>query len=169
MPKLTEAQAEKVQASEAVQGGFLLDPGRYAARLRACETKPPGEGKEHEQWEWQFEALHDEAGKQKPGRQWHYTSLSPDAAGFLKAVFEAFGYTADSDTDELLGEWVVLYLDQEIQQKGKNAGKMRNVISRFAEFDPDEWDFDTSAVVVKERVATGVAAGSNGGGAKDDF
>lgn len=171
MPKLSEQQAAKVQESEALQGGFLLDPGRYAARLRACEEQAPKPGKEYPYWIWEFEGLHDEAGKQYPGRQWYNSSLSPDSAGFLKAIFEAFGYTADSDTDELLGEWVVLYLEVGTQQEGKNAGKRKNEITRFAEFDAAEWEFDPSTVTVREKGAGRATAGAsaNGGGAKDDF
>lgn len=159
MPKLDKKQALAVEGSEAMGGGFLLEPGRYAARLAKVEERP---GNEYPYWVWEFDQIHDEKGNRQAGRQWNQTSLSPKSAGFLKATFEAFGYSADSDTDEMVGEWVVLHIDQEIQSQGKNVGKPRNVVSRLAEFDPDEWDFDPNAV--KPPTASGSA---DGGG--DDF
>jgi hypothetical protein len=163
MPKLDKKVAKEVESSEAMTGSFLLPEGRYAGRLMKVEEKP---GEEYPYWDWQFDAIHDEEGVKHPGRQWNRTSLSPKSRGFLKATFAAFGYSPDSDTDEMLGEWVVLYLEQEKQTKGQNAGKMRNVVARLAPFDPDEWDFDPEAVPAsKER--NGEPTGGDGGG--DDF
>ncbi|HEU5046110.1 MAG TPA: hypothetical protein VFT75_18465 [Nocardioidaceae bacterium] len=158
MPKLPGKVAKEVENAEAMSGGFLLPAGRYAARLRSVTER---EGDEHPYWVWEFEALHDESGTRHPGRQWNNTSLSPKSRGFLKATFEAFGYSADSDTDEMIGEWVVLYLGQETQSQGKNAGQQRNVVQRLAEFDADEWDFDPDDVGTAEP-----AGASSGGGDK---
>lgn len=143
MPKLNAKQAKAVDSADAATGFSALPAGRYAAQLRSVEER---DGQEYPYWVWEFENLHNEEGDRAPGRQWNNTSLSPKSAGFLKATFEAFGYEAGSDTDEMLGEWVVLYLDQEVQTVGKNAGKTRNVVSKLAEFDPDEWSFDVDAV-----------------------
>lgn len=162
MPKLDKKVAKEVEDSEAMSGSFLLDSGRYAARLRKV-TEMPGE--EYPYWDWEFDAIHDEKGTRHPGRQWNRTSLSPKSRGFLKATFEAFGYSADSDTDEMIGEWVVLYLEQEAQTQGKNVGKMRNFVARLAPFDPDEWDFDPEEVPASKDLA-GASAGGGGG---DDF
>lgn len=162
MPKLTKKQAQEVEKAEAMGGGFLLEPGRYAARLRSVTVR---DGEEFPYWIWEFEAIHNEDGDPKPGRQWNNTSLSPKSRGFMKATFEAFGYSADSDTDEMIGEWVVLYIDQETQTQGKNAGRQRNTVTRLAEFDPDEWDFDPEEV----PATSSGNGGGDGGGSGDDF
>lgn len=164
MPKLNKSQAAQVEESEAASGGFLLPEGRYAARLESVEEK---EGNEYPYWVWQFEHLHNEEGVEQPGKQWNNTSLSPKSAGFLKASFEAFGYTSDSDTDEMLGEWVVLHLVQEPIARGPRAGELRNSVARLAEFDADDWDFDPDEVGKKAK-----KGGSEKGGKKkkrDDF
>lgn len=139
MPKLTAKVAKSVDAAEAMGGSFLLPEGHYAAQLKSVDQK---DGNEYPYWVWTFENLHDSEGNKKPGRQWNNTSLSPKSLGFLKATFEAFGYTADSDTDEMIGEWVVLYLVQDTVGKGPKAGQLRNQVQSLSEFDPGEWEFD---------------------------
>ena len=139
MPKLTAKVAKSVDSAEAASGSFLLPEGRYAAQLKSVNQK---DGNEYPYWVWEFENLHDSEGNKKPGRQWNNTSLSPKSLGFLKATFEAFGYTSDSDTDEIVGEWVVLYLVQETVARGPKAGNLRNSVQSLSEFNPNEWDFD---------------------------
>ena len=142
MPKLTKKVAASVDSAEAASGSFLLPEGRYAAQLRSVTQK---DGNEYPYWVWEFENIHDSEGNKKPGRQWNNTSLSPKSLGFLKATFEAFGYTADSDTDEMTGEWVVLYLVQETISAGPRSGQLRNAVQSLAEFVPEEWDFDSES------------------------
>ncbi|AOE44382.1 hypothetical protein SEA_GHOBES_30 [Gordonia phage Ghobes] len=143
MPKLTKKVAAQVDKSEAASGSYLLPEGRYAAQLKSVVQK---DGNEYPYWVWEFENLHDADGNKQAGRQWNNTSLSPKSLGFLKATFEAFGYTSDSDTDELVGEWVVLYLVQEPISRGPKAGQLRNQVQSLSEFNPDEWDFDPESV-----------------------
>jgi hypothetical protein len=162
MPKLNKEQAKQVANAQEQGGGFLLPEGRYAARLRSVTERM---GSEFPYWDWEFEAIHDEEGNPHPGRQWNRTSLSPKSSGFLKASFNAFGFSPDSDTDEIVGEWAVLYLSQEIQAQGLNAGKKRNVVDRVATFDPAEWDFDPDTVAASQ----GNGSGGGGGKADDEF
>ena len=139
MPKLKSVLAKKVAKAEAASGSILLPEGRYAARLLEVVQK---EGQKAPYWQWTFGDLHDEDGNSHPGRQWNNTSLSENALGFLKASFEAFGYTEDSDTDEMIGEWVVLHLIQEPIAQGRNAGQVRNAVSHLAPFNEEDFDFD---------------------------
>lgn len=140
MPKLNKQQAKAVQnTAPATAGGYMLDDGLYAAQLLKVEEK---EGNEYPYWSWEFGNIHDKEGARKGGRQWNNTSLSPKSEAFLAQSFEAFGYTADSDTDEMIGEWVVLSIGSEIQKKGAKAGQRRNVVLGLLEFKPDKWDFD---------------------------
>ena len=139
MPKLAAKQAKAVDEAEAASGSYLLPEGRYAAQLLEVNEK---EGAEHPYWVWAFGNLHDSHGNLVPGRMWNNTSLSPKSFPFLKATFEAFGYTTDSDTDEMVGEWVVLYLVQEPIGKGPKAGQLRNSVQSLQEFDKNKWDFN---------------------------
>lgn len=143
MAKLTAAVAQKVAAAESASGSFLLPEGRYAARLQEVQVK---EGAKGPYWVWVLTDIHDVEGNPKAGRQWHNTSLTDAAFGFLKATFEAFGYTTDSDTDEMIGEWVTLHLVQEQIARGPKAGEMTNRIRSIVEFDEDEFDFDPAAL-----------------------
>lgn len=145
MPKLNKSQVKEVAKSEAWNpNGFkLLPEGRYAGRLQKVEER---QGKEYPYWSWWFTQIHDEEGETYGGTQFHTTSLSPKAAGGLKATFEAMGYSLDSDTDEMIGEWAVLYVSQEIQAQGAKAGQMVNRVTGLGTFDPGDWEFDPDAV-----------------------
>jgi hypothetical protein len=156
VPKLEKKIAKSVDEAEAASGSYLLPEGRYAAQLLKVDEK---EGQEYPYWTWEYGNLHDKAGEAKPGRQWNNTSLSPKSFGFLKATFEAFGYTTDSDTEEMIGEWVVLYLVQEPINKGPRTGQLRNAVQSVFEFDPDEFDFDPSSFTAEKAKA---AAGAKG-------
>ena len=147
MPKLAKKAAAEVEKADAASGSYLLPEGRYAAQLKSVTEK---NGDQFPYWVWEFHNLHDPEGTKRPGKMWNNTSLSPKSVGFLKASFEAFGYTADSDTDEMIGEWVVLYLVQEPRSpKGPRAGQLRNNVQSLSEFDASEWDFDPDEVAAE--------------------
>lgn len=78
-------------------------------------------------------------------------------AGRIKGFFEAFGFTVDSDTDEMLGEKAVIRVGVETVQQGKNAGQERNVINGWLSLDSLD-----SAV----KAAAGAGPASK---AQDDF
>lgn len=138
MPKLNKQQQERTEAAEST--GFLLPEGRYLARLAKDVTE--GSGQAGPKWDWEFDSLRDEDGKRWPGRQWVTTSLSEKSAWKMKEVFEAFGYDLSSDTSEMVGEWVVLHVGQQVAQQGKRKGETVNFVRTVAAYDPDadgEW------------------------------
>lgn len=143
MPKLSKAAAKQVDNAEAAAGFAPLPEGRYAAQLRSVTQK---DGKEHPYWVWEYHNLHNEDGQAQPGRMWNNTSLSPKATGFLKATFEAFGYTSDSDTDDIIGEWVVLYIAKTVIASGVKAGQPTNEVRQVLPFEAGDWPFDTDDV-----------------------
>lgn len=144
MPKLPAKVAKEVEKADAAgSGSYLLPEGRYAARLAKVDEK---DGSEYPYWSWEFQDLHNDEGTKVPGKMWNNTSLSPKSRGFLKGTFEAFGYTSDSDTEEMIGEWVVLHLTQEPISRGPKAGELRNSVSGLAEFVAEDWDFDPDAL-----------------------
>lgn len=167
MPKLNKKEAQETAKTEAWgTGPRLLPEGRYAGRLMSVtESDQPGPSG-YNQWSWRFTHLHDVEGNDLGGTQFLNTSLSPKARGGLKQAFDAFGYTTDSDTDEMLGEWAVLYITQGVAQQGKRAGQTVNSVNSIAEFVPDEWDFDPDAVEADKPRGDG---GSERGGQKDSF
>lgn len=160
MPKLNKKVAQDTAKAEAWGNGpMVLPEGRYAARLqKVTESEKPGPSGFH-QWSWWFTQLHNPEGETFGGTQFLNTSLSPKAAGGLKQAFDAFGYTTDSDTDEMVGEWAVLYITQETAQQGKNAGKLVNRVQSIAEFVADEWDFDPEEVPADKVRDAGSGAG----------
>ena len=81
----------------------------------------------------------------------------------MKATFEAFGFTERSDTDEMIGEYVVLHLVQNPIARGPRAGELRNAVARLAPFKEDEWDFDT------EVSAPAKKSGRTASRKRDDF
>ena len=167
MPKLSKKQAKEVEKAEAWGvggGGFLLPEGRYAARLKAVTT---GQGPAGTYWAFEYSKLHDEEGQEQRGRQWENVSLSEKAKGKMKSVFDAFGYSTDSDTDEMIGEWVVLHLGQEVATQGKRAGQTVNRILGVTAFDEDEWPFEPDEVGEDEEY--GNSGGAAGESADDDF
>ncbi len=171
MPKLDKKVATEVEnTAPASAGGLLLEEGLYAAQLIKVTEH---EGEEFDYWEWEFGNLHDENGTRRGGRQWNNTSLSPKSRMFLAQTFEAFGYTPDSDTDEMLAEWVVLSVVQEIRTKGKTAGKTVNSVNGLLAFNPEKWAFDpeeAAAAFAEEQAkrAKGGAAAAGGKGAASD-
>lgn len=53
----------------------------------------------------------------------------------IKQFFEAFGYTTDSDTDEMIGERCVIALSVETIGAGKRKGQLGNQITGFYTLD----------------------------------
>lgn len=160
MPKLDEQQQ---QVTDQAEGFRLLEPGLYAARLQKVEEKP---GTEAKQWSWEFGAIHDLDGERHPGRQWVNTSLSPKAAWKMKEVFDALGYSVDSATEEMIGEWAVLVIEQHVAEKGRKAGKLVNGVQEVRAFDAAEWPFDPAEVPAASPAEAAAAAAAGGG---DDF
>lgn len=159
MPKMPKALQKTVADAEAVSGDFeLLAPGRYVACLNKVEAKNSAAG--NPMWVWEFNEIRDMDGNKKPGRLWYNTMIPqakmpsgvPDSekwetaqrlsAGRLKAAFEAFGYTLDSDTDEMIGDKVVLAVGVDTIQKGPKAGQQTNRVNALHSADDVDLDSD---------------------------
>jgi hypothetical protein len=131
--KLPKKIAEAADAAES-SSYEALPPGPYICSLRGVVTDR--EGKAGPYWVWEFEVAE---GEENAGRRfWMNTSLSEKAVWKLKEVFDAFGYTTDSDTDELVGEKVKLIVSTEVQSQGANAGSLRNNVERVLAYDGDD-------------------------------
>lgn len=172
MPKLAAKDRKKVEGAQATSGSFEpLSPGKYVATLAGVEAKSSAAG--NPMWVAEFEEIHDLKGDKKPGRQWvnmmlPTTDTPPEGydktpekweqyqalcAGRIKAFFEAFGYSADSDTDEMIGEKCLIQIGIRTIQKGERAGDKTNEVRAVLPLG-DHAD---------------VAASVGGGGSEDEF
>lgn len=154
MPKLAAKDRKKVAKAEAVGGGFEpLTPGKYIAELSEVEAKKSAAG--NPMWVAEFVEIHSLDGEKQPGRQWYNLNLPttdtpPDdyekgaekweqyqglCAGRIKAFFEAFGYSEDSDTDEMIGDRVVLQIGVRTIQNGERKGEKTNTVNGVAPLD----------------------------------
>ena len=132
MPKLTDKQAK---AAETAEGGFKLVPdGAYLCELVSVKVIP---GPTADQWEFTWKVAdpdHDDNWQGVNLKDW--VSLGEASAWKMRQVFDAMGYSLDSDTDEMVGDQARLYVRKGKQEQGKNAGTMRNFIDRYV--DPAE-------------------------------
>jgi len=121
--KLNKVMASAVEEASGGSGFEPLEEGVYVVRLREVDVK---EGQKGPYWVWTFEIPE---GESYAGRRfWMNTSLSEAALWKLKEVFNAFGTTPDTDTDELLGKRVKAVVVQRTIQMGARAGEVTNQI-----------------------------------------
>lgn len=154
MPKLNAKLKKKVEKAEAVTGEFEpLKAGKYIGTLSEVEAKNSAAG--NPMWVAEFTDLENLDGDTQPGRQWYNLNLPtsdtpPDyyekgeekwvqyqrmCEGRLKAFFEAFGYTVDTDTDEMVGEQCVLIIGVRTIKTGERAGERTNSVNGVAPLD----------------------------------
>lgn len=158
MPKLNTKDRKKVQKAEAVSGEFEpLTPGKYVASLSEVEVRTSQNG--NPMWNITYTDLQTMDGESVSGRQWYTLMLPQDkmpedykpsdnalkrakgdvaaawdnyqefVAGRIKSWFEAHGYDVDSDTDELIGEQVILQIGVETINRGERAGQRTNRVN----------------------------------------
>lgn len=154
MPKLSAAAAKAIAKADAIHesGTFEpLAPGKYLARLQDVSIRENTDKYGQTMWAAEFDNLHAiEDHEPAPGHQWmnltipsgpnkvhpNYTGTPEKwetyqnmAMGRLKAFFESFGYTVDSNTDEMLGEYAVITVRQRTIQSGPREGQITNEVS----------------------------------------
>lgn len=147
MPKLTAEVSQQVTNTEgsAPTEFSLIEPGRYFATLAHVEVR---DGKYGPQWSAEFHDITSADGKRVPGRQWYNLNLPVDGhmpsnymngedkwgkfqevnRSKMKQFFDAFGYTTDSDTDEMVGEQVAIDIEIRTIQSGPRTGEQVNSV-----------------------------------------
>ncbi len=147
MPKLDAKTSQGVASAESTGGGeyALIEPGRYFATLSNVEVR---EGRYGVQWSAEFNDIHNAKGIRQSGRQWYNLNVPNDGQmhpayqngedkwmkfqevnrSRMKQFFEAFGYTADSDTDEMVGEQVAIDIEIRTIQNGPRTGERVNSV-----------------------------------------
>lgn len=130
MPKLPAKAAKAVDSTEAAGGFEPIPSGLYFAFLRSVEVK---DGPSGPYWVWEYEIPEDH---EYGGRRfWNNTSLSEKSKPFLKKAFDAFGVSADTDTDELCGQMVTLRIGLRTISKGERQGETANTVSEVLPYD----------------------------------
>lgn len=167
MPKLSEKMAKAASEAEDVKDGFEpLPAGKYIVTLKEVEDRI-AQSTGAPMWGIELEDVTDLEGNVQPGRQ--FTNLvlpGPDKMpkdykgkdsskksleeqwksrndflrSKIKQFFEAFGYTTDSDTDEMIGERAVVALSVETINAGKRKGQLGNQVTGF--YTLDSVDFE---------------------------
>lgn len=164
MAKLNAKDRKKVAKAEANSGEFQpYPPGKYIGALSEVEVKTSGNG--NPMWNVTFTDITTLDGESMPGRQWYTLMLPQDkmpegytprnskkspedawatyqdlTAGRIKAFFEAFGYSEDSDTDEMIGDKVILQIGIETIQQGAKKGQKTNRVNAVLPLDDDTVD-----------------------------
>lgn len=145
MPRLAPAISKQVDNAEVTEGGgfALIEPGRYFATLSNVEVK---DGKYGPQWSAEFQTIQAADGTTVPGRQWYNLNIPVEGnmptnylngedkwlkfqdvnRSRMKQFFEAFGFTTDSDTDEMIGETVAIDIEIRTIQNGPRTGERVN-------------------------------------------
>jgi hypothetical protein len=130
MPKLTSNVAQKT--AEAEGGNFEPLPENTYLAVPEEVTMEPG-GANGPYWKWTFKIAE---GQEYAGRKlFMNTSLSEKALWKLKETFEAFGVSTDTDTDDLIGKPVKLYVVQRPIEQGKRKGEIGNEIRNLLPAD----------------------------------
>lgn len=179
MAKLAVKDRKKAAKAEAVGGGFEPIPaGKYVASLSEVEAKDSQAG--NPLWNITYVDIEDMDGESVPGRQWFTLMMLQDempstykpsasalkkadgdvevawanyqefVAGRIKGWFEAHGYDLTTDTEEMIGEKVILQIGIETIQSGPKKGEKTNRVNAVLPYDAD-------------------AAGSGGSDDGDDF
>lgn len=166
MPKLDKKYAKAVAQAEVSTGDFpLLDPGYYYAQLNEVEVL---DGNYAPRWNASFFNLHKKDTLEPvTGRQWYNINVPPEgpapanytngdkkwaafqsmSKGQLHGFFDAFGYSTDSDTDEMIGEWVVLKVGIDTIKSGDRKGEKTNRVKALQEvpedFKPEDLELES--------------------------
>lgn len=138
MPKLNPAKAAEVRKAGEEGSKFTLLPvGLYVVKLMDVESKTSSKG--DPMWVWTYETVRFLDGEPKndkgevinvSGKEIrYYTVIKETTLWDLDRVFAAYGVEPDADTDDLIGDEIVVMVEQEPITKGKSKGKMGNSIS----------------------------------------
>jgi len=147
MPRIPKETSDAIANGEIERGGNRKAfEGYVLARMtEAEETDEKDSG--YAGQDLTFEVV--EPRNVKGYKVWEYISYAPQAGWKWAALFEAFGFEPDSDTDELVeaGEdeadpaYVILDCSIEVQTKGKNKGKGKTKVQDYLDpTNPDNRD-----------------------------
>ena len=84
-------------------------------------------------WSWKFVARQEDNPSMTRTKVtlFHNTSLSKAAAFKLKETFVAFGVSANTDTEDLVGQKVRGHVSQQVIEQGKRKGEIGNQLEEL--------------------------------------
>jgi hypothetical protein len=126
MPKL-DTKTAAATAEQESQSFEALPARIYPVVLRSVEVRASKKD-QSPYWVWELEVCDDD--EHKGRKLWSNTSLKENALWKLNEVFTAFGYTTDSDTDEIVGEKCRIAVSQRLIEQGSRSGEMGNNIDK---------------------------------------
>lgn len=140
MPKIPQDNVDQIERGDAEGGSYRTVEGYVKAKLvEAEETPEKDSGYAGQDLKFEVTAPREHRGTPV----WEYISYAPNTSWKWRALFDAFGYTPDTDTDELIADEAEVILDcgLELQTKGKNKGKEKTKINEFLDAeDPENAD-----------------------------
>lgn len=127
MPKMNKSAAAAVAKVKSEP----VAPGWYVVRLEDVEER---EGPKGPYWSWRFAIVTDvDGGEDEQGRAiYNNTTLKKGAQFGLKQTFDAFGVSADTDTDELIGNCVRVLVSHRVIPEGERKGDKAANVARVA-------------------------------------
>lgn len=144
MPKLNPAKAAEVKKA-GEEGAFPVFPvGLTKLKLADVTTGSSRAGDPMWTWEFKYVEFLDiwtpepgEESKPHPTERYagkkvnYFTVLRDDLLWDLDRVFAAFDADPNIDTDDLVGDEIVVMMDQAMIEKGRSKGQMGNNITAF--------------------------------------
>jgi Protein of unknown function (DUF669) len=150
MPKLSKEIAKAVDSAESTGNGFApLENGVYRVRLgevKATTARSSGAP----MWSWMFETVEAPKGR----RLWTNTVLGDTSFWKIAEIFDAFGVSTDTDTDELIGCTVEVDVTQRVIEAGDKKGQMSNNIASVRR------DVSEDAITAENATWSGTLAGA---------
>ena len=141
MPKLTKAKAKAVGESETTSFEPYT-PGLYVVVLEEVQAGPELQGPAGPYWKavCSVESTYPDLEHARKGKTFDNLSLSDAADWKMKQFFGAFGMTADTDTDELIGHRAVQRLGITTIQKGPRAGEDSTDVVEWLPYEAEDGD-----------------------------
>lgn len=141
MPRIPQENADAIKNGEVERGGArkVIEGYALVKMIEASETDVKDSG--YAGQDLKFEVV---APKEHKGTWvWDYISYGDASRWKWMALFEAFGFEPDSDTDEIVdaGEdeenpaYAILDCSIETQTKGKNKGRQKTQVNDY--LDPE--------------------------------
>jgi hypothetical protein len=147
MPKLPKDRQDGANNQES--GDYQpLKPGKYVFRLTEVEEGETGERSKNPgtpKWVWKLLVDKDYHPELRKGR-WQtsfqeHVPLTSNMDWKMKQLFEGFGYTVDSDTDEIIEDPDARIVGMVKTGKDIVSGDPRSEVSRWMPFDPAKFTY----------------------------
>jgi hypothetical protein len=134
MPKLPANIGAEADKAASEDGPAPVPAGQYVGKLLEVKVSDkPGPSGSH-YWTWEYQVMDDGYTGKKLR---HITSLSEKARFSVGGAFAAFGVPSDTDTDELIGQRVLLVVSQTPIQSGPREGQLSNRVDYTLPYNPE--------------------------------